>query len=44
MLDAYDVAVYSSNYTLYGDLSARMHALLGEFSPEIENYSIDEAF
>jgi DNA polymerase V len=44
LLDAYDVAVYSSNYTLYGDLSARMHALLGEFSPEIENYSIDEAF
>jgi DNA polymerase V len=44
LIDTHNVAVYSSNYTLYGDMSARMHALLGEFAPEVEHYSIDEAF
>ncbi len=34
----------SSNYTLYGDMSARMMATLAEFSPEQEIYSIDECF
>jgi DNA polymerase V len=34
----------SSNYTLYGDMSARMMAILSEFSPEQEIYSIDECF
>ena len=38
------VAVYSSNYTLYGDMSARMNAVYRSFSPEIEIYSIDESF
>ncbi|MDP4189389.1 MAG: Y-family DNA polymerase [Bacteroidota bacterium] len=36
--------LFSSNYTLYGDLSNRMMKLLGDFSPEVEVYSIDEAF
>ncbi len=36
--------VLSSNYTLYGDMSARVMSTLGEFSPEMEIYSIDEAF
>lgn len=40
----YGVAVFSSNYALYGDMSARVMQILGEFSPEIEVYSIDEAF
>lgn len=40
----HQVAVYSSNYTLYGDMSARVMQTLAEFSPEIEVYSIDEAF
>lgn len=44
MIDEFGVSVFSSNYTLYGDLSARMHELLAEFSPQIEKYSIDEAF
>lgn len=34
----------SSNYALYGDISARMMALLGEFAPQREIYSIDECF
>lgn len=38
------VKVLSSNYELYGDLSARVLDSLSDFSPEIEAYSIDEAF
>ena len=38
------VAVFSSNYTLYGDMSNRVVQVLGQFSPELENYSIDESF
>ena len=39
-----DVAVFSSNYALYGDMSARVMNVLGQFAAEIEVYSIDEAF
>ena len=38
------VAVFSSNYALYGNLSERVMTVLEEFSPELEIYSIDEAF
>jgi DNA polymerase V len=38
------VAVYSSNYTLYGDMSERVMTILQSFVPQIELYSIDEAF
>jgi DNA polymerase V len=38
------VAVYSSNYTLYGDMSRRMNAVYGQFADEVEIYSIDESF
>ncbi|MDZ4840470.1 MAG: Y-family DNA polymerase [Bacteroidota bacterium] len=38
------VSVYSSNYALYGDMSARVMTILSQFSHEIEVYSIDEAF
>ena len=34
----------SSNFSLYHDMSARMMALLGEFSPSQEIYSVDECF
>jgi DNA polymerase V len=44
LFDEFGVEVFSSNYVLYGDLSARMHEVLSEFSPEVECYSIDEAF
>ena len=38
------VIVRSSNYALYGDLSQRVMACLEELAPQIEIYSIDEAF
>ena len=38
------VTIFSSNYTLYGDMSARVTETLSHFSHEIEIYSIDEAF
>jgi DNA polymerase V len=38
------VAVFSSNYTLYGDMSERIMTSLEQFSPDVEIYSIDEAF
>lgn len=38
------VHVFSSNYALYGDISGRVMRLLSHFSPEMEAYSIDEAF
>jgi len=34
----------SSNYALYGDMSSRVMETLSRFSPEVEVYSIDEAF
>jgi len=34
----------SSNYTLYGDMSARVMGVLSRFTPDLEVYSIDEAF
>jgi DNA polymerase V len=40
----HNVAVFSSNYALYGDLSARVMTTLGQFAPSMEIYSIDEAF
>lgn len=39
-----DIAVFSSNYTNYANLSARVMRILGSFTPEMEVYSIDEAF
>jgi DNA polymerase V len=38
------VIVRSSNYTLYGDMSARVMKVLRDFTPHLEVYSIDEAF
>ncbi|ACB97302.1 Y-family DNA polymerase [Beijerinckia indica] len=39
-----NIAVFSSNYSLYGDVSARLNQVYRQFSPEIEVYSIDESF
>lgn len=39
-----DVTLFSSNYTLYGDMSDRVMNVLREFSPAVEVYSIDESF
>ena len=38
------VHIFSSNYALYGDLSRRVMKVLKTFSPNVEIYSIDEAF
>lgn len=39
-----NVQLFSSNYALYGDLSNRVMAILNQFTPHVEIYSIDEAF
>jgi DNA polymerase V len=39
-----NVQVFSSNYSLYGDISRRVMRTLKRFNSEIEVYSIDEAF
>ena len=39
-----NVTLFSSNYPLYGDLSNRVMSILGQFTPNLEIYSIDEAF
>ncbi len=43
-LELHKVKVFSSNYTLYGDMSRRVMSTLSHFTPDIEIYSIDEAF
>ncbi|WP_236618993.1 Y-family DNA polymerase [Acaryochloris sp. CCMEE 5410] len=43
-LQALDAILVSSNYALYGDMSARVMTTLGQFTPELEIYSIDEAW
>ncbi|RAU81947.1 Y-family DNA polymerase [Pontibacter arcticus] len=40
----HNIQVFSSNYTLYGDMSRRVMATMTQFAPEMEVYSIDEAF
>lgn len=42
--ERHQVAVFSSNYALYGDMSQRVMTLLEELSPAVYQYSIDEAF
>lgn len=42
--DRHGVVIKSSNYTLYGDMSARMLGVLQDMCPEVESYSIDESF
>ncbi len=40
----HNIHVFSSNYALYGDLSHRIMNILKTFTPDVEVYSIDEAF
>jgi DNA polymerase V len=40
----HNIHLYSSNYTLYADMSHRVKEVLSDFSPNIEPYSIDESF
>ena len=43
-LEQNDVAVFSSNYNLYGDMSRRVMSLLSTYTPRLDIYSVDEAF
>ncbi len=44
LIEVRGVRVYSSNYALYGDMSQRVMDTLSHFTPNVEIYSIDEAF
>jgi DNA polymerase V len=44
LLKRHNVAVFSSNYALYGDISNRVMLTLESLVPVVEQYSIDEAF
>lgn len=44
LFDQMGVYVFSSNYALYGDMSSRVMGILSTYTPDIEIYSIDEAF
>jgi DNA polymerase V len=43
-IEKHNVTWFSSNYTLYGDVSRRVFDTIGRFVPALEHYSIDEAF
>ena len=44
IIDKNNIKVFSSNYSLYGDISQRVMETLSRFASDIEIYSIDEAF
>lgn len=44
VFDKHHIHVFSSNYALYGDMSNRVMNTLSQFTPDVEVYSIDEAF
>ena len=44
IIDKNNVKVFSSNYSLYGDISQRVMEILARFASDVEIYSIDEAF
>ncbi len=44
LLKRHGVHVFSSNYTLYADMSNRVMTTIADFCPDIEVYSIDESF
>ncbi|RHH14374.1 Y-family DNA polymerase [Bacteroides fragilis] len=44
LIEEHGIAVFSSNYALYGDMSRRVMTILNDFVPNMDIYSIDEAF
>ena len=42
--ERYRINIFSSNYTLYADISRRITSIYLEYAPDIEEYSIDESF
>nr|WP_234802499.1 Y-family DNA polymerase [Legionella maceachernii] len=44
LCDEHNVSIFSSNYTLYGDISHRVMSVIQDHCTDVEIYSIDEAF
>lgn len=44
LVQQHDIAIFSGNMSLYADFSRRIRAVLRDYAPHIEVYSIDEAF
>lgn len=44
LIKKHDIAVYSTNFALYGDMSSRVMSILASLVPDMEIYSVDEAF
>src|SRR6266566_311996 len=44
IIEKHNIKIFSSNYSLYADMSERVLRVLRDFSPTLEAYSIDEAF
>ena len=44
LVEIYDIQIFSSNFSLYGDISNRIMSIIRSGNSEIEVYSIDEAF
>ena len=44
LVEKHNIFVFSTNFVLYADMSMRVKGLLAQFSPETEDYSIDESF
>jgi DNA polymerase V len=44
LIKEHSIAKFSSNYTLYGDMSARIKRIIRQYAPNVEDYSIDESF
>ena len=44
LIDKHNIVVLSSNYPLYADMSHRVMSIISCFTPDMEIYSIDEAF
>jgi len=44
LIKQHDITLFSSNYSLYADLSSRVMSVLKHYAPQLEVYSIDEAF
>ena len=44
LINQHNIAIRSSNYALYGDMSQRVDDIIAQYSDQVENYSIDECF
>ncbi len=44
LFEKYGMAIFSSNFEIYSDISARVMSILSSYTPDLQMYSIDEAF